>query len=309
MKRVSRREFVTVAGIGAAAAPFVLRAPKLHAAAPTAQEIVDRIKQRVGVAWKPETVDGFKAGDPSTPITGIVTTAMATMRVLQEAVAQRANLVITFEPTYYSRADSPTPPAGRRGGGPATPPPEAPSDPIFTAKRDFIAKNNLVVWRFNDHWRARTPDPLVQGLSASLGLARSAAADAGRSFDLHATTLDALVTDVKHKLGSRGGIRVVGDPGLRVQRIGLLPGSTPIQDTLKLLPTVDCVIAGEVREWESVEYARDLVTARQPKALITIGRIVSEDPGMRVCADWLGTIVPEVKAHWVTVGDPYWRPL
>ncbi len=308
MKRVSRREFVTVAGIGAVAAPFVLRTPRLHAAAPTAQEIVDRIKQRVGVDWKSETVDGFKAGDPATPISGIVTTAMATMTVLQEAVRQRANLIITFEPTYYAKADSPAPPAGRRGGGPGAPTPEAPADPVFTAKREFIAKNNLVVWRFNDHWRARTPDPLLQGLSTSLGLSPTPA-DAGARVDVRATTLDALVTDVKKKLGSRGGIRVVGDPHLSVQHVGLLPGSTPIQDTLKLLPTVDCVIAGEVREWESVEYARDLVTAGQKRALITIGRVVSEDPGMRVCADWLGTIVPEVKAHWVTVGDPYWRPL
>jgi putative NIF3 family GTP cyclohydrolase 1 type 2 len=307
MKRVSRREFVTVAGMGAAAAPFLLRAPRLRAAAPTAQEIVDRIKAHAGVPWKPETVDGFKAGDPATPVTGIVATAMATMSVLNEAIRRHANLVITFEPTYYAKADSPTPPAGRRGGGPATPLRDAPADPVFAAKRDLIARNGLVVWRFSDHWRARTPDPLVEGLRAQLQLPASTADEAPR-FSVRETTLDTLAADVKKRLGARGGMRIVGDPNLRVQRVGLLPGSTPIQATLALMPTVDCVIAGEVREWEGVEYARDLVAAGQKKALITIGRVVSEDPGMRVCAGWLGTLVPEITSHWVAVGDPYWEP-
>ncbi len=54
-----------------------------------------------------------------------------------------------------------------------------------------------------------------------------------------------------------------------------------------MLPEVDAIVAGEVREWESVEYARDLVAAGRKKALILIGRVLSEDPGMRVCADWL----------------------
>jgi hypothetical protein len=60
---------------------------------------------------------------------------------------------------------------------------------------------------------------------------------------------------------------VVGDPQLKVQKIGLLPGTTPIQAALSLLPSVDAVIAGEVREWESVEYVRDKVTAGEKKAL------------------------------------------
>jgi len=68
------------------------------------------------------------------------------------------------------------------------------------------------------------------------------------------------------------------------------------------------VIAGEVREWESAEYARDVVRAGQPKGLILVGRIVSEEPGMALCARWLETIVPEVPVRHIPAGDPYWRP-
>jgi hypothetical protein len=102
---------------------------------------------------------------------------------------------------------------------------------------------------------------------------------------------------------------VVGDAKLSVRKIGLLPGTTPIQAALQLLPSVDAVIAGEVREWESVEYVHDKVTAGENKGLILVGRVVSEDPGMNVCAQWIKPLVPEVRTTWVPVGDPYWRPV
>ena len=81
-----------------------------------------------------------------------------------------------------------------------------------------------------------------------------------------------------------------------------------IQTTLSVLPRVDALIAGEIREWESSEYARDVVNAGLGKALILVGRSLSEDAGMKVCADWLRTIVPEAPVRWLPAGDPYWRP-
>ena len=93
-----------------------------------------------------------------------------------------------------------------------------------------------------------------------------------------------------------------------LQRIGLLPGTTPIQAALEMLPNVDAIVAGEVREWESVEYARDKVFSAEKKGLILVGRIVSEEPGMNVCANWLKTLVPEAPIRHISAGDPYWRP-
>ena len=118
-----------------------------------------------------------------------------------------------------------------------------------------------------------------------------------------ATTLAALALSVKTKLDARGGIRVVGDERLTVHTVGLLPATTAIQAALTMLPNVDVIIAGEVREWESVEYVRDHVTAGEKKALITIGRVLSEEPGMNLCARWLQAIVPEVR----TTLDRHWR--
>jgi hypothetical protein len=94
-----------------------------------------------------------------------------------------------------------------------------------------------------------------------------------------------------------------------VERVALLPGATPLRASLDTLPGVDAIIAGEVREWESVEYARDTVTAGSKKGLILLGRVLSEDPGMNVCAQWIRKVVPQLTTTWIRVGDPYWRPL
>ena len=116
MTHISRRHFVALTMGGAVAAPFAFRDGVADAAAPvTAQEIVDRIKKNIGVEWSSDDVDTFKAGDPSTVVTGVVTTSMATLDVLQKAVQAGANLVITAAPTFYSRADLGTP--GGRGLG------------------------------------------------------------------------------------------------------------------------------------------------------------------------------------------------
>jgi putative NIF3 family GTP cyclohydrolase 1 type 2 len=297
MKTISRRTILALT----TAAPFAVPAIFQSSAALSAQDVVDRIKQRSGVDWKTDGVDTFKAGAPMTPVRGIAVSAMATLDVLKKAVSAQANLIISCEPTFYSKADSAAPAAARRGT-PAAP------DAIFTAKNEFIQKNNLVVWRFSDHWRARVPDPLVVGLSDALGWGKLRAADDPRRITMTGTTLEALASDLKRKLNSRGGIRVIGDPKLRVSKIGLLPGTTPIQSALSLFPLVDVIIAGEVREWESAELARDKVSAGERKALVLLGRVVSENPGMNECAKWLKTIVPEVRTTWIPVDDPYWRP-
>jgi putative NIF3 family GTP cyclohydrolase 1 type 2 len=123
MTAISRRDFVAAV---AAAGPFGLnhelarpRNSATREVGVTAQEIVDRIKKNIGVDWSTDDVDTFKAGDPSTVVTGVVTTSMATLDVLQKAVKAGANFVITAAPTFYTRADLSTP-AGR-GVGPGGP--------------------------------------------------------------------------------------------------------------------------------------------------------------------------------------------
>src|SRR6266852_3954340 len=117
----------------------------------TANEVIEQIKTHVGIPWMEKTVDTFKAGDPQTRVTGIATTMMATLDVLQRAAANGQNLIITHEPTFFDHQDDP----GQL--------PQGEQDPVLKEKRAFIADHHLVVWRFHDHWHRRQPDGIEAG--------------------------------------------------------------------------------------------------------------------------------------------------
>ncbi len=259
----------------------------------TAQQAVDRIRAKVGVPWRDTTVDTFKAGDPQTLVTGIATTVMATLPVLRQAADAGRNLIVTCEPTFYNANDDP----GARAG-----------DPVYLAKKAFIDERRLVVWRFSDHWSARVPNEFAAALAATLGWRKPQSEANPLIYSIPSTTLGALAAHARARLGIRGGMRVIGKAGMRIQRVVLSPGTTSLQTTIDNLPQADVILSGEPREWEAVEYVQDTISAGQPRGMIAVGRMVSEEPGMRACAAWLRTIIPEVPVDAIAVGDPYWRP-
>jgi putative NIF3 family GTP cyclohydrolase 1 type 2 len=113
---------------------------------------------------------------------------------------------------------------------------------------------------------------------------------------------------IRGKLNLRAGLRAVGDRKATIRRVLLFPGSMTPATMWQRYSEVDLIVAGEVREWENAHYAADMFAAGEKRALVTTGRVASEEPGMRMCAEWLKTVVKEVPAKWIGVGDPYWRP-
>jgi putative NIF3 family GTP cyclohydrolase 1 type 2 len=273
---MNRRQFTLLAGTAAL--------PLRGAVAPTAQDVIKRIQTSLGAEWPASGPDGFKAGDPNTPVKGIATTAMATVDVLRQASKAGFNLVITYEPTFFGRQES-----------------AAPNDPVYKAKKEFIEKNGLVVFRL------RKDNDMVTGLADSLGWSKYRVKPDDVLYDIPASTAEDTVALIRTKLNLRGGLRAVGDRTARVRRVMLHPGAMTPALMWQRYSECDLLIAGEVREWENTHYAADIYTAGEKRGLVTIGRVVSEDPGMRACADWLKTVVREVPARWIGVGDLYWR--
>lgn len=262
--------------------------------APTAAQIIERIQKNVGVPWQQETVDTFKAGDPNTPVTGIVTTFAATLAVLQRAAASGRNLIITHEPTFYNHLDQTT---------------AFENDPVYKAKREFIDRHGLVVFRFHDHWHARKPDGILEGMTTALGWQKFRSANNPHLFVIPEKSLDKVAFDAAMRLKIKTA-RVIGDPQLRVTKIGLLPGAAGEEAQVKLLEMddVEVLVVGEAREWETTEYVRDAVTEGRHKALVILGHVVSEEAGMEECARWLRTFVSEVPVEFMPAQEPFWRP-
>jgi putative NIF3 family GTP cyclohydrolase 1 type 2 len=258
----------------------------------TAREIVAEIQRHVGGEWKKDTVDTFKAGNPDTPVTGVAVTMMATMDVLQRASAQGLNFVITHEPTFYAHLDVPE-------GIPE-------SDPVWAEKRAFIEKHGMVVWRFHDHWHMRKPDGIEAGNVHTLGWEKFQRADNQYLFVMPETTVKALAEQVAKKLGS-SVVRVVGDPGMKATNVGFSPGAAGSQREIRALEQddVQVLLVGETREWETVEYVADAVSQGRKKALIVIGHIPSEQPGMEECTRWLKGFVKDVPVEFVPAKQPF----
>jgi putative NIF3 family GTP cyclohydrolase 1 type 2 len=300
---ISRRKCARIAGGSVLSATGLTGQPRRV----TAQQVVEQIQKNQGAPWQAETLDGFKSGEPSTEVSGIATTAMATMDVLSRAAREKRNLVITLEPVFFSRTDgqgpAAAPPAGGRGMAGVSP-----EDPVLLAKKEFIQKNGLVVFRYSDNWRNRKPDPFATGLAQILGWTKFQANGDPLRYEIPGMTIEALAAELASRLKARAGIRVTGDPKTRVRKIAMLPGVSPLAATMKVMPDCDLVVAGETREWESVEYAQDAVAAGQKKGLIMLGRVLSEEPGMSVCAEWLKKLIPGTPVRWLPAGDPYWRP-
>lgn len=271
-------------------------APSAYAQQPlTARDVVERIKQHIGVPWTAPTVDTFKDGDSTARVTGIAVTMMATFDVLQRAAAQGANLVITHEPTFYDHFDK-------------LDVLEAEHDAVTAAKRAFIREHGMVVVRMHDHWHRRSPEPMSISLSHKLGWDRYRSAESEFVYRLPETTLTELAADIQRRLPAPT-LRVVGDPTLRVSKIVLVPGAAGSDRHRQALrQDIDVLVIGEAREWETVEYVADAVSAGQKKALIILGHVPSEQDGMEEFARWLGTFVKEVPVTFVPTTDPFWAP-
>jgi putative NIF3 family GTP cyclohydrolase 1 type 2 len=260
----------------------------------TARQVIERIQKNVGVPWRSETVDTFKAGDPDTPVTGIATTMMATYDVLERAAAAHDNLIITHEPTFYGHTDE-IEALSKEG------------DAVLAAKQAFIAKNHLVVWRFHDHWHARKPDGIQAGMVRALGWEKFQNPGHSELFVIPETTLADLASDIKRRLGIRT-LRVVGDPAMRVTKLALRPGypGFPAERHTLQRDDVEVLVMGEGLEWETIEYGADAAAEGRRKALIVLGHIPSEQAGMEDCARWLKSFVTEVKVEFIATAEPFW---
>jgi NIF3 (NGG1p interacting factor 3) len=182
-------------------------------------------------------------------------------------------MIIVHQPTYYSNLDDPK---------------DVASDPMFRLKRDFVAANNLSLFRFHDHWHSHKPDGIIV---------------------LPETTLNTLAIQIRDQLKIRA-IRVVGDRHVRVSRAAFNPRSTELNQVMRYFSgdDVDVFVCGEPREWDAAEYASDSIAAGQKKGLIVLGHDMSEEDGMAECARWLRGFISEVPVEFMPSGEAFWSP-
>jgi putative NIF3 family GTP cyclohydrolase 1 type 2 len=252
---------------------------------------VEAMVKGFGVKPWPGTVDTLKIGNPKWPLRGVVTTFMPTMGVLQKAARLGANLVVTHEPLWYDHRDET---AWLRG------------DPVYAAKRRFLVRHRMAVFRTHDTWHARRPDGILEGQVAKLGWGRYRDAEGSNLFRFPRWTVRRIAGSAKTALGIPA-IRLVGDPEMVPRTVAYSCGFGGGRNLIGFLrrPGIDAVVCGEDHEWESYEYVRDAALQGRRKALIVLGHEPSEEAGMQHLARWLDGRLRGVAAWHVPSGAPY----
>lgn len=273
-------------------AMIIYSCPNFAQTNPTAGDIVSRIKENLNLEWHEKTEDTFKAGDESKEVTGIITTFTSSYDVLKKAKELGCNLIISHEPTYYHGSDDIT---------------QLENNPVLLKKKKFIEDNNLTIWRFHDHWHMATPDGITDGMIKKMGWQKNLCKDNDRIFLFEETTLQEFAQELQN-IFPDADMKIIGNPKMKLTKVGFIEGAPYSITQMKMLERddVELLVAGETREWETTEYARDAVQMGFDKAFILLGHAVSEEAGMDNCAEWLKEFVDEVPIYFVPAGDPYW---
>ncbi len=259
----------------------------------TAREVVDLIKKNIGVPWPDNdrsTRDVFKFGDPDTVVTGIATTMIATLDMIQRAHAAKLNFIITHENTFWSDADV----ISNLG-----------DNPLYKLKTDYLKQNGMVIWRIHDHQHAKRPDQTTVAELRMVGIDDPNTGMQSGTKTIPETTLGALASSIGKRTGLKA-IRVVGDPNMKLTKVTVGPG----YGFPRMTPDVDVVIGGEVQESDGgmdvASYVRDAATLGIPKGMILLGHWVSEEGGMDEMAKWMRGFITGVPIQFVAAGEEYW---
>ena len=293
-----RREFVTTlmtatAGSAMTLIPAAGIAEKITQPGPaqTVQQIIDLILTSVPNAPFEKTVDTIKSGDPDQKVTGIVTTMFATDEVIEKADKLGANFIIAHEPTFYNHTDDTA---------------WLENDEVYRYKRELLKKHNMAVWRFHDYIHAHKPDGVMMGLRTKLGWNKDYNEEKPYLVTLPAASFGSVIDLVKTKL-EIPHVKIIGDKSQMCSRVVLFPGSAggtrQIEALRKEKP--DIFICGELNEWETSEYVRDLRYMGLKTCLIVLGHIVSEEPGLEWLVKWLQPQVPAIKVTHIPSKDAF----
>ena len=247
------------------------------------QAVMDEVENHlVGIKLE-KTVDTLKSGDAGDEVRGIAITFTASMNVLREAAKRNLNFIITHEPTYYHHYDDPAAA-------------EVENDPVYHAKRKFIERHRLTIWRYHDALHRHKPDLINEGMLRRLQWENLRDPEDPRLVRLPEQSVRELAQHLKRRLAVPM-LRVVGDADMRATRAAMLLGAVGGERQLAFIrehPEAEVVICGETVEWMTCEYVRDAVLNGRRLCLLILGHYHSEDAGMAYFAELLRQRYPEL---------------
>ena len=250
-----------------------------------AQDVQNYLQSLAGDwQYSDNTVDTFKAGDPSTEVRGIAVGWMSYIWALQRALDLGCNVFITHEPTYYNHWDNDL--AIFRFPG-------------VRAKRQFIEDNDLVIIRCHDLWD-QMPDigiPDSWGISLDWGRPVDGSTYI-RIYDTAGLTAGELAQDVARCTAVYGqpGVQLIGSSDKIVRRVSIGTGAiTPYLESVERF-AIDLAICTDdgIDYWRDGGFAIDMGIP-----IIVVNHMVSEEIGVQRLAEELSRRFPAVPVQHI----------
>lgn len=266
----------------------------------TVQQVIDKVLEDMCGGPKFDTTcDIMTVGSPENIVTGVATTFMATFDVIQEAVRQGKNFIITHEPTWFTGIDKTD---------------WCENDSVYLAKRKYLEENGITVWRLHDHMHMGCEtDYIYEGLLRDLDWKQYLQPDEKFPwiYEIPETTLGALVTMFKDKLGM-DTIQIIGDADMKVKRVGILVGGGSLGFGVEEMPMqvmerdkLDLLVVGDITEWTICAYINDAYQMGMNRAMLTLGHERSEESGMKYLADWMAERFTDFPISFIDAKEPF----
>lgn len=262
------------------------------------REVVEIVLTLNGGRKIENTCDQLIEGDWDRQVTGVVTTFMATVDVIRRSIEMGCNLIITHEPTYFTGSDHLD---------------WVKDDPVYQRKKALINDNRISIWRYHDHMHLGSTDLIYAGLLETLGWKEYLNKNIPQPhcYTIPPATVSALVGFFKKTLGMQI-IQIVGDPGTKCRRVGILVGGGSLGLGKEEMPAklmhdeqLDVIVCGEITEWTLTAYVRDAAALGFNKALIILGHERSEEPGMKELPKLLQPILKGISVRFIDAGEPF----
>lgn len=228
-----------------------------------------------------DTCDVLIIGDPNKDVKKIATCFKLTMSMVDRAVAEGVDLVITHEPTF-SRED-----------------PCSKYLELDEKRLQKLQESGLTVYRYHDHAHDRLPDYIHEGFWKALGLQGDLLDP--ESFAVRYYRLESPITvrelglRIKEKLRLEA-IKMVGPEDTLVKTVCLALGWVGLKAVRAFVDAdAELYITGETDEAFSLEYIRDANYFGCQKSAFLLGHYGAEYAGMRLLAEDLSkTVAPTV---------------
>ena len=254
-----------------------------------AAEIAEVIKKLAPpeLAYEGEEM-GFIVGDENHEVKIVGVTERPTIKVLQEAAAQKVDMLITHEPLYQSKKSFLVDPSELEY-------------PPNKKREELVAQGGFCVYRLHSEW-----DDAKEGnnetLAKLLGLEITGKLPYGRIGRIKQTTLKEFAQKVIRSLNCHN-VLVVGEDDKSITKVAVVAGSgnslTEIMELVKK-KGADVLVSGDIQD-SRARFAKEL-----DLAVIDAGDYYTENPGAKHLAKLLQKELPDIKVLHLDPGPP-WR--